>query len=131
MKKIPFLAFSAFLLLGLFACSNQNGQESNNADPNTDYTQEQSNTKKDVREVVWGQLSEPQKERINGTWEDGKVSTVTLRKNMMNLVKDKAYEGKEVYAIDFPTNDKSRSPNNMIVYADKDTFKYIGEGLVD
>jgi hypothetical protein len=36
-----------------------------------------------------------------------------------------SYEGKAVYLLDFPTTDLS-VPNNMIVYADKDTFEFIG-----
>ena len=86
--------------------------------------------KEDVREIVWNQLSAEQKERINGTWADGKISKVTLTKNMMSLVDDKSYEGEEVYLLDFPTKGKS-IPNNMIVYADINTFAYIGNGLVD
>jgi hypothetical protein len=85
---------------------------------------------RDVREVVWNQLSSQQKERINGTWKEGKVSKITLSKAMMSQVKDTSYEGREVYLIDFPTKEKSL-PNNMIVYADKKTFDYIGLGLVD
>lgn len=114
MKKITLLVFSLFILLGLFGCSNHvNG-----------------NNKKDVREVVWRQLSAQQKERINGTWKDGKVSKITLNKHMMSQIKDKSYEGKKVYLIDFPTKSKS-IPNNMVVYADMKTFNYIGIGLVD
>jgi hypothetical protein len=90
----------------------------------------ETNNEKDVREVVWGQLSEEQKEWIDGTWEDGKITKVTLNENMMSQVIDKSYEGREVYLIDFPTKTKSK-PNNMIVYADVTTFDYIGNGLVD
>ncbi|MDF0727119.1 hypothetical protein PY093_10380 [Cytobacillus sp. S13-E01] len=49
---------------------------------------------------------------------------------MMSQVDDKSYEGKEVYLIDFPTKSES-IPTNMIVYADVNTFNYIGNGLVD
>ncbi|WP_275645823.1 hypothetical protein [Cytobacillus sp. S13-E01] len=48
----------------------------------------------------------------------------------MSQVDDKSYEGKEVYLIDFPTKSES-IPTNMIVYADVNTFNYIGNGLVD
>ncbi|HEO8418436.1 hypothetical protein [Niallia sp. FSL W8-0635] len=86
--------------------------------------------KGDVREMVWKQLSAEQKEWINGTWEDGEISKITLTENMMSQVDDKSYEGKEVYLLDFPTKSKS-IPNNMIIYADINTFAYIGDGLVD
>ena len=86
--------------------------------------------KTDVREVVWGQLSSEQKEQINGTWMDGKVSKVTLNGSMMIGAKDKSYEGKEVYLIDFPTKSNGTS-DNMVIYADLRTFDYIGYGLID
>lgn len=131
MKKITLSILSIVLLLGLGACSNQNGQ--GNIDENIASSNEQGAKavkKGDVREIIWQQLSSEQKEWIDGTWIDGKVSKITLNKNMMTLIDDKSYEGKEVYLIDFPTKSKS-IPNNMIVYADMATFDYIGDGLVD
>jgi hypothetical protein len=130
-KKITLYIISAVLLLGLIACSNQNGRGNN--DQSVVNNNEQSNKvvkKDDVREIVWKQLSSEQKEWIDGTWTDGKVSKITLNENMMTQVDDKSYEGKEVYLIDFPTKSKS-IPDNMIVYADTNTFDYIGNGLVD
>jgi hypothetical protein len=131
-KKITLSILSVFLLLGLPACSNQNGQGSNNSQ-NVVNSNEQGDKvvkKDDVREIVWKQLSSEQKEWVDGTWKNGKVSKITLNQNMMTQVDDKSYEGKEVYLIDFPTKSKS-IPNNMIVYADTNTFDYIGNGLVD
>ncbi|WP_419888328.1 hypothetical protein ACN6MT_23635 [Neobacillus niacini] len=122
MKKITLYILSTALLLGLIACSNESVQSSKN--------EEKIVKKDDVREIVWNQLSSEQKEWINGTWEDGKFSKITLTENMMIQVDDKSYEGKEVYLIDFPTKSKF-IPNNMIVYADVNTFNYIGNGLVD
>ncbi|WP_062105142.1 hypothetical protein [Bacillus niameyensis] len=126
MKTISLVVVSAVFLLGLFACSNETG----NNGQSVGNTSEQNNMK-DVRENVWGQLSSQQKEQIEDSWQDAKVSKITLTKTMMTLVEDKSYEGKEVYLIDFPTKEKSRLPNNLIVYADLDTFDYIGDGLVD
>lgn len=128
MKKTVLIIFSVVLLLaiGLFAYSYQ--REEKVADNQTQSIDATSN--KDVREVVWGQLSAEQQARINGTWADGTVSKVTLNESSMILIKDKSYQGKEVYLIDFPTKTMS-VPNNMIVYADLDTFNYIGSGLVD
>jgi hypothetical protein len=84
----------------------------------------------DGREVVWNQLSSEQKSRVNGSWEDARVSTLIFHKNMTDSQKGKAYDGKEVVVMSFPTKD-NRMPNNMIIYADKETLDYIGEGTVD
>ena len=130
LKKITLSILSVVLLLGLIACSNQNGQDNDQSVVNSNEQGDKVVKKDDVREIVWKQLSSEQKEWIDGTWTDGKVSKITLNENMMTQVDSKSYEGKEVYLIDFPTKNKS-IPNNMIVYADIDTFDYIGNGLVD
>ena|SRR5690606_33697542 len=125
MKKIISILF-VVMLLGLVACANDNdGAGTHNENVVNNNTQND-----DVKEVVWNQLSSEQKEWIDDSWEDGKTSEVTLSEEMMTQIDDKSYQGKEVYLIDFPTKNKS-IPNNMIVYADKDTFQYIGNGLVD
>jgi hypothetical protein len=86
----------------------------------------------DVREVIWNQLSSEDKERIAGSWEEAEVSTITLKEHMMDFTEDTlTYTGKEVYLINFPTSDKNVSPNNIIVYADIETFDYIGHGFID
>ncbi|MFL0266781.1 hypothetical protein [Candidatus Clostridium radicumherbarum] len=85
--------------------------------------------KQDVREVVWNQLNAQEKEHIKGTWNDFKVSKITLTENM-GRISDKSYIGKEVYLIDF-TIDSMAIPNNRIVYASLDDYKLIGYGLVD
>jgi hypothetical protein len=84
----------------------------------------------DGREVVWNQLSSEQKVRVNGSWEDASVSKLIFHKNMIDSQKGKAYDGKEVVVMSFPTKD-NRMPNNMIIYADKETLDYIGEETVD
>jgi hypothetical protein len=131
-KKINLSILFAILFLGLIGCSNQDGKGSNNNQSvvNSNDQNDKVVKKEDVREIVWDQMPSKQKEWIDGTWKDGKVSKITLNENMMTLVDDKSYKGKEVYLIDFPTKSKS-IPNNMIVYADKDTMEYIGNGLVD
>ncbi|MCJ8007228.1 hypothetical protein ACFFF5_06955 [Lederbergia wuyishanensis] len=129
MKKILLTMLSTVLFLGLAACSNLNKQGSNNVQ-NSNEQGEKVHKNDDVREIVWKQLSSEQKDWIDGDWKDGVVSKITLNENMMSGLDDKSYEGKEVYLIDFPTKSKS-IPNNMIVYADVNTFDYIGNGLVD
>ncbi|MGV3467271.1 MAG: hypothetical protein ACO1OT_18515 [Heyndrickxia sp.] len=128
MKKLILTILSAVLLLGLNACSNQNRKSQSVI--NINEQGEKVFKENDVREIVWKQLSLEQKEWIDGTWKEGKISKITLKENMMSQVVDKSYEGKEVYLIDFPTKSKS-TPNNMVVYADRDTLDYIGNGLVD
>lgn len=128
-KKL-FLSLSLLLSFTLFGCQQSNGI----VEPEKEMKEqdEVSNTsigEKDVREKVWEQLKENDKERINGTWKDGKVSKVTLNKDMLSQVKDKSYEGKEVYLISFPTDEKSE-PNIMTVYADVNTYNFIGYALV-
>ncbi|MCM3710949.1 hypothetical protein [Sporosarcina luteola] len=133
MKKTVLFILSFCLLLGLFACSDQIKQAKNSDDQNNVSNKERVNKDKnenDVRKIIWEQLSAKQKEWIDGTWKDGKVSKVTLNEYMITEIDDKSYEGKEVYLIDFPTKNKG-TPNNVIIYADVNTFKYIGNGLLD
>lgn len=132
MKKFISLMLLAVLLLGLVACSNQKSSEEvqkTNTTTEVSKDNNENTAKKDVRENVWEELKENDKERINGTWKDGKVSKVTLNKDMLSEVKDKSYEGKEVYLINFPTKDNFE-PNVIAVYADADTFDIIGYALV-
>ncbi|ARK24155.1 hypothetical protein SporoP37_05290 [Sporosarcina sp. P37] len=132
MKKTILFILSSCLLLGLFACSNQNKQVKNSDDQNIVNNEQfnEENNEKDVRKVVWEQLTVKQKEWIDGTWKDGKVSKVIMDEYTIIDIDDKSYEGKEVYLIDFPTKNLG-SPNNVIIYADVNTFEYIGNGLLD
>lgn len=84
----------------------------------------------DVRQQAWEQLSQEQKDMIDGDWEDGTLSTVVLREEMVSNLKDSSQIGKEVYSIEFKKKNKDVS-TNMIVYADKEFLRYIGDGLVD
>ena len=81
-------------------------------------------------ELIWEKLPSAQKERVNGAWQDSILSKVTLDKNAVAWIDDKSYEGKEVYLVDFPTKNMG-VPNNMLIYADVDTYKYIGNAPVD
>ena len=129
MKKSFLIMVSIIASLSLIACSNQSKELSNNKQSIVN-KENNDNSTKDVREVVWSQLSSTDKDRIKGNWKDAKVSKIVLTKDMMNLIKDKSYAGKEVYVLDFPTTSVSM-PNNMIVYADIATFDFIGHGMVD
>ncbi|WP_240390632.1 hypothetical protein [Bacillus sp. Y1] len=132
LRKITLLILLTFLMNGIIACSNQNAQ-SIDENENIDTSKQQDDKvseKNDVREMVWDQLSTEQKEWVDGNWKDGKVSKIILNENMISPVYDKSYEGKEVFLIDFPTKSKSK-PNNIVVYADVNTFDYIGNCLVE
>lgn len=128
MKKyiIIFIVVVTLVALGLFYYLNQSEKTTNKTQTNTTKT-----TKKDVREVVWGQLSEKQKSEIVGGWGDGKVSKVTLKDNSsMNLVGGKSYKGQEVYLISFPSINNP-TIGDVIIYADMNTYDIIGYGLRD
>jgi len=64
-KKITLSILSIVLLIGLNACSNR--YESNKSAANSDEQGDKVVKEKDVREMVWMQLSLEQKEWIDGT----------------------------------------------------------------
>ncbi|GFP75429.1 hypothetical protein [Clostridium fungisolvens] len=124
MKKIISIMISLLLFASIFtACSSQNVSSSPGTQTNS------SKTSDDIRKLAFEQLTSESKERINGTWQDSKLSTITLNENM-GIINDKSYIGKEVYLVDFPTNSRSM-PNNMIFYVSKDAHKLIGVGYLD
>ena len=114
-----FIILLAFLLLGLTACSQEQTAKENPKRNSTVPKTELVVEKKDVRKAVWEQLSSGDKSRIKGTWKDATYTKMVLR--------DK---GQEVYLVDFKMHTK-HIPNNMIIYADINTFKIIGHGITD
>lgn len=134
MKKfiVPLIVIVLIATLGLAVYFYQNQQKANNDEPKNNTQQV---TQKDVRQDVWEQFTPQQQEYINGTWQDGTVITIGIEEGSLividgEIVKGAGYAGQEVYMIDFPTKNMG-VPNNMIVYADMDTHKLIGYGLVD
>lgn len=114
MKK-TILIILLFFSVGLMAACSSN-KELNTIDDKEPIS---INVKKqDAREMAYNQLNSNNKEKIAGSWQDRKLSTVTLREGM-GIISSKSYIGKEVYLVDFQTNAKSK-PNNMIVYLDMD-----------
>lgn len=83
----------------------------------------------DVREAVWNQLTKKEKEHIVGTWKDANVQKLTLRETMGNIT-DKTFIGKEVYLVNFPSNDNP-SLGGVGVYADIKSHRVIGFGYRD
>ncbi|MCA0985698.1 hypothetical protein [Guptibacillus algicola] len=130
MKKIILLCmFSVLTVVGI-GCTNQSETVVNNLQANVDVKEHTEYL--DARKVVWDQLQTDQREFIDGTWEDGTLSTIKLTESMFVKQTDEVntYVGVEVYAIDFPTKSTSFT-NNVIVYADIENLKFIGNGLVD
>lgn len=129
MKKIILvvITIAAATLIGLFVYLNQNNDKVvRDKEQNTREQKAKEASKKDIREVVWEQLTPDQKELVGGTWKDGTVSTVTLQGLLMIGVKDKSYEGREVYMVSF-----DNGLNSVLALADMDTFDVIGFAPVD
>jgi hypothetical protein len=88
-----------------------------------------SNSEEDVREIAFNQLIPEAKKSIKGTWQDSKISIITLDELMGNL-NDKSYIGKEVYRIDFPI-EYQLGQNEISVFIGMDNHKLIGYGISD
>ena len=128
MKKFTLIILSSILLSFLLnVCQQQvsnNTKELNVKEENRNETQSLN-----VREAVWNQLTKKEKEHIVGIWKDASVQKITLRETMGNI-KDKTFIGKEVYLVDFPSNDNP-SLGGVGVYADIKTHRIIGFGYRD
>ena len=134
-KRISFIMLVLFICIIFYACSNQRDLSSNDTNNSIVATANKereitiSNERHDIREIAYNQLTPNDKQRISGTWDHSKLSTIMLKQGMgTNLTS--SFIGKEVYMIDFQTKDIS-IPNNMIVYVKIDTYKLIGYGIVD
>ena len=125
MKKTILILISLTISIGLFAgCSNTSEKTDVTANDKPDITASEI----DVREIAYNQLSTSNQERIQGTWQDAKLSDITLRKEMGNI-NDDSYIGKDVYLVDFSA--EVYTTNNIIVYIGTDNYKLIGYGYVD
>ncbi|WP_043932213.1 hypothetical protein [Bacillus sp. EB01] len=121
-RILSLLIFS--FLIGLSACSG-----TDNTAPKENSKKAEEVTKRDVRESVWNQLSVSNKDRIDGSWKDAKVSKLTLKPGMGKIDKGE-YIGKEVYIVDFPIK-STTSNNNMLFYASIENQELIGQGYTD
>lgn len=102
---------------------------------NTNETITSSREEIDIKQSVWSQLPQEQRDNIGDMWRNGKLNRITLDKDALmsngdDIVEIGKYAGKEIYVVDFPVDVKS-VPNNIIVYADMDDYDIIGYGLVD
>ena len=63
--------------------------------------------KKDVREIVWTQLSKSEQNEIVGTWKDGKIKTNLTEKDISEFQpKDSGIIAKEVYSVTFKSKNE-------------------------
>jgi hypothetical protein len=121
-KKFTLIILSSVLLSFLLSgCQQQESKEQNVKEANSNETQSL-----DVRQVVWNQLTNNDKKHIKGTWKDATVRKIVLKETMGNI-KDNSYIGKQVYIVDYPSNDNP-SLGGVAVYADEKSFKLIGYG---
>ena len=127
MKGFKLIYLSFILFFVLCGCQQQvlnDKEEQNVKETKSDLTQAL-----DVREAVWEQLTEKQKEHIAGSWKDASVQKITLRESM-GQIKDNTFIGEEVYLVDYPTED-SPSLGGVGVYADIQSHRIIGFGYRD
>jgi hypothetical protein len=137
MKRIVLFsaAIGIALIIGGLAAWYWIGVKNGSGDPQAQTSQASEEAhQKGVRESVWGQLSAKQKEEIVGTWKDAQAEKMVLDDTLPGSGKtntvDAAYQGKEVYFVEFPSK-LNPTIGNVIVFADVDTFKIIGYGLRD
>lgn len=128
LKKFTLIVLSSILLsLVLNGCQQKaliEGKQQNVKEAKTEELKAL-----DVRKAVWNQLTEKEKVHIVGTWKDAGVRKITLRETMGNI-KDKTFIGKEVYLVDFPSNDNP-TLGGVVVYADIESQRVIGFGYRD
>ncbi|HRN90060.1 MAG TPA: hypothetical protein PK543_00015 [Candidatus Saccharibacteria bacterium] len=133
MKKNSIIILSVVVLLvllgsGFLYYSNQAGEKATKGE---EQNKTETPAKKDVREVVWEQMSARQKDEIIGTWDSGKVSKITWSEGaVMTATVSKSYVGQEVYVINFPSK-LNATIGDVVVFADLNTFNIIGYGLRD
>lgn len=133
MKKLTLNALSYFFLsFVLIGCQQQAGDEKTEEkkyNQNSKEVQSIETNPLDVREAVWNRLTEEHKMQIQGSWKDATVYQRVLREDMgYNL--DKTFIGKEVYIIDYPSNDNP-TIGGILVYADVKSHQLIGYGHRD
>jgi fructose-specific component phosphotransferase system IIB-like protein len=117
------------VLLSFVLCGCQ--KESSKEVVKSQVTNSKSNNKQalDVREAVWNQLTKKEKVHIVGTWKEASVQKIILRKSM-GIINDKKFIGREVFIIDYPSNDNA-SIGGIVVYADIKSHQLIGYGYRD
>jgi outer membrane biogenesis lipoprotein LolB len=63
---------------------------------------------KDIRQIVWEQLSQEEQNEIIGNWKDGKIEEIIAEKDSRQFsLKDEELDGKEVYLITFKSKNEA------------------------
>jgi len=125
LKKLFLLTlFYISLVFFLNAClkvtSNENEQRKVMEGRNTE------NQSLDVRESVWNQLTIENKKHIEGDWKDASMKKIILS-DSNGVIKDKKFIGKEVYLVEYPSNDNP-TLGEFGVFADTKSHRLIGYG---
>lgn len=127
MKKVVIIIFSCILLMGLLDCLPQEKLHKVEEKEISSVAVKE----KDVRELVWNQLSTRDKERIKGTWQEAQLKKIALRDYSMGKIGIKSnITGEEVYLVDFQTKDNIE-PNNIPVLASIEDYKIIGYAYIE
>jgi len=84
-------------------------------------------TTKDVRELVWNSLSQAEKDEVDGSWKDAKVSKVIADTTKYQL-DDASFKGKEVTLVTIPAKQRELLGDiNRLV--DEPSGKVIGSSM--
>jgi hypothetical protein len=123
-KRFISICLSFIIFFLLCGCQQQvlkDGSEQKVKEPKSNIT-----PPLDVREAAWNQLTEKEKEHIAGSWKDASVQKITLRESM-GQIEDKTFIGREVYIVDYPSED-SPSLGGIGVFVDIKSHRIIGFG---
>lgn len=94
-------------------------------------TNDSTISEKNIRKVVWEQLSESEKYEVIGNWDDGKVERITIPANSSRYwLKDKKFEGKELYLVTFRSKNEPILGNIQKI-VDKDSLEIVGSNFRD
>ncbi|OQR55274.1 hypothetical protein [Bacillus sp. CDB3] len=121
MKKQIGMIVSAFTCVSILLSGC--GTTKTNETPKTETVQ----TTKDVRELVWNSLSQAEKDEIDGSWKDAKVSKVIADATEYQL-DDASFKGKEVTLVTIPSKQRELLGDiNRLV--DEPSGKIVGSSM--
>ncbi|MFK4468664.1 hypothetical protein [Bacillus sp. RC252] len=121
MKKQIGMIVSAFTCVSILLSGC--GTTKTNETPKTETGQ----TKKDVRELVWSSLSQAEKDEVDGSWKDAKVSKVIADTTKYQLA-DTSFKGKEVTLVTIPAKQRELLGDiNKLV--DEPSGKIVGSSM--
>ncbi|MGG2027996.1 hypothetical protein AB1282_20045 [Gottfriedia sp. S16(2024)] len=119
--------FSVPLIFVLNGCQEESSKEKDK--PHVLEVKNNEKQSLDVSESVWDQLTSKDKNHIQGDWKKARVQQIILR-DSMGMITDKKFIGKEVFIVNYPSNDNP-TIGDFVVYADLKSHKLIGYGYRD